>query len=261
MHAKSIICALAVPALTFGAAIPQDDPYNWDENSSDIVGGEVAAQGDVPFIVSLHQFGEHMCGGTLLNANTVLSAAHCFGFDVASWNVRAGSLNRSSGGVYVNVSSIIKHPNNTEQGTDYDVAIVKLSTPIVLQADSTVGYAALAAPGSDPVDGSIVTVAGWGAVGERAPGSEVLRKVDVPIVSRATCRKNYSVDRISDRMICAGVPAGGKDSCQGDSGGPLFSSTNTVVGVVSWGFGCARPNLPGVYAHVSAFSDFIASNL
>jgi hypothetical protein len=68
-------------------------PDNWDENSSDIVGGVAAAQGDLPFIVSVQLSGSHFCGGSLVNANTVVSAAHCYeGRTGSSWTIRAGSL-------------------------------------------------------------------------------------------------------------------------------------------------------------------------
>jgi hypothetical protein len=93
MYAKSLLVALAAPALISGAAIPQNDPVDWNENTSDIVGGVAAAQGDFPFIVSVQIGGRHDCGGTLLNANTVVSAAHCFfGRTSSTFRVRAGSL-------------------------------------------------------------------------------------------------------------------------------------------------------------------------
>jgi len=100
MHAKSILAALAVPALVYGAAIPQEQDlpeFNWDESSpdtSDIVGGVAASQGDFLPIVSVQLAGlGHLCGGTLLNANTVVSAAHCYyGRTTASFSIRAGSL-------------------------------------------------------------------------------------------------------------------------------------------------------------------------
>jgi trypsin len=95
MHAKSVFVALAVPALISGAAIPQDDPpFNWEEGSSDIVGGVSASQGDLPSMVSVQLSGlGHLCGGTLLNANTVVSAAHCYyGRTTSTFTIRAGSL-------------------------------------------------------------------------------------------------------------------------------------------------------------------------
>lgn len=83
----------------------------------------------------------------------------------------------------------------------------------------------------------------------------------MPVVSRATCRTNYSASQITDRMFCAGVTAGGKDSCQGDSGGPIVSTSKVLLGVVSWGAGCARAGKPGVYSRVGALTSFINSNL
>jgi trypsin len=83
----------------------------------------------------------------------------------------------------------------------------------------------------------------------------------VPVVDRDICRSQYSVAEITDNMFCAGLTAGGKDSCQGDSGGPVVDENKTLVGVVSWGGGCAQPNKPGVYASVGGLSSFITSNL
>ena len=84
----------------------------------------------------------------------------------------------------------------------------------------------------------------------------------MPIVSRATCRSNYGTSAITLNMFCAGVAAGGKDSCQGDSGGPIVAAgTKTLIGLVSWGEGCAAPNKPGVYTRVAAVLSFINANL
>lgn len=84
----------------------------------------------------------------------------------------------------------------------------------------------------------------------------------MPIVSRATCRNNYSVSEITNNMVCAGLTSGGKDSCQGDSGGPLIdASSRALVGVVSWGEGCAAAGKPGVYARVGSLRSFIDANL
>ncbi|RYN41176.1 hypothetical protein AA0113_g6731 [Alternaria arborescens] len=267
MHAKSILAALAVPALVYGAAIPQEQElpeFNWDESSpdtSDIVGGVAASQGDFLPIVSVQLAGlGHLCGGTLLNANTVVSAAHCyFGRTTASFSIRAGSLNRGSGGTVSTVTSIRLHPSYNDNTSDNDIAILKLSTPVA--TSSTIGYATLAASGSDPAAGSTATVLGWGDTTDGGSSSTTLRKVSVPIVSRATCRNNYSVSAVTDRMFCAGVPQGGKDSCQGDSGGPIISSSKQLIGIVSWGNGCALPGQPGVYARVGALTSFITSNL
>ncbi|XP_042859474.1 trypsin-1-like [Penaeus japonicus] len=87
-----------------------------------------------------------------------------------------------------------------------------------------------------------------------------LMKVTVPIVSDAECRDAYGQNDVDDSMICAGLPEGGKDSCQGDSGGPLVCSDTGsayLAGIVSWGYGCARPGYPGVYTEVAYFVDRI----
>lgn len=79
-------------------------------------------------------------------------------------------------------------------------------------------------------------------------------------MSRTQCRAVYG-SQLTDRMWCAGVDAGGKDSCQGDSGGPVVDASSTLVGLVSWGDGCARAGTPGVYARVGSFISFINANL
>lgn len=87
-----------------------------------------------------------------------------------------------------------------------------------------------------------------------------LMRVSVPIVSKSTCQQVYqSMNTITDRMICAGYTAGGKDSCQGDSGGPLTSS-GVLYGIVSWGRGCAQPRYPGVYSNVANLRSWIKTN-
>lgn len=89
-----------------------------------------------------------------------------------------------------------------------------------------------------------------------------LQKVDVPIVSRTTCKSNYNDSEVTNNMICAGLTQGGKDSCQGDSGGPIVdTSTRVLIGLVSWGEGCAAAGKPGVYTRVSTLLSFINANL
>jgi len=262
MAFKTLLTALAVPAVVFGAAIP---PNEFSTQGTQIVGGTAAAAGDFPFIVSLQQSGSHFCGGSLLNANTVVTAGHCaVGQSASSLSVRAGSLNRNSGGTLVKVSSIKVYSGFNQNTLDGDVAIFKLATSI--PTSSTIGYATLAASGSDP--SGTVTVAGWGTTSEGGSTLPVsLLKVSVPVVARATCASQYkALDPsyvISTNMFCAGLAAGGKDSCQGDSGGPIVDPSKTLIGVVSWGEGCAEPNAPGVYTRLgsAALRSFLTSNL
>ncbi|KFA55225.1 hypothetical protein S40293_09853 [Stachybotrys chartarum IBT 40293] len=229
MHNKLILIALASTALGL------QSPPSLEANQ--VIGGELARAGDFPFIVSLSHatYNYHMCGGSLLDANTVITAAHC-----------------SFGGTVGGVSRIIIHP---EYGLpafgNNDVAIYNLSTPI--RTSSTIGYATLAAPGSDPIAGSLSQVAGC--------YSTDLLKVTVPIVSRSNCTNNSGPDRVTDSMVCAGLSQGGKDACQGDSGGPLVDSSKRLIGLVFCGTGCALPNYPCVYTRVGAVRSFIDANL
>jgi trypsin len=86
-------------------------------------------------------------------------------------------------------------------------------------------------------------------------------KVTVPVVSRTTCRSQYGTSAITDNMVCAGVSTGGKDSCSGDSGGPLVDASGTLVGLVSWGSGCARAGYSGVYTRVGNYISWVAQNI
>jgi trypsin len=94
MQIKDVLVALAIPAICSAAAIPQDPTFPEGEFPDEpIVGGTTAAQGDFPFIISLQKNGGHYCGGSLLNGNTVLTAAHCVvGSSASPFKVRAGSL-------------------------------------------------------------------------------------------------------------------------------------------------------------------------
>ncbi|KAF5667294.1 trypsin [Fusarium heterosporum] len=245
------LVALAAPLV---AAAPQDIGI------PNIVGGTEANLGDFPFIVAISYNGNPHCGGTLLNANTVLTAAHCVsGYSASGFTIRAGSLSRTSGGVTSRVTSARANPAFSGSTLDSDVAILKLTTSI--SSSSTISYGRLAASGTDPAAGTQLTVAGWGTTSQGSSTSPTqLRKVTIPVVSRATCRSQYGTSSITNNMFCAGVTAGGKDSCQGDSGGPIADASGTVVGVVSWGEGCAQPNLSGVYARVGSLRSFIDSN-
>lgn len=275
------IIAFALPALALAVPTPQDPDFEFpaDTPDEDIVGGTTAASGEFPYIVSLQRSGSHFCGGSLLNANTVITAAHCSVSSVigavSGLKVRVGSLvsfatslplsinqmantalqSRTSGGTLVGVSSVTVHPSYSSSLQDFDVAIWKLSTSV--PTSGTVGYVSLPASGSDPAAGSTVTTAGWGTLSSGGSSPTVLYKVSVPVVSRTSCRASYGTSAITNNMVCAGLTAGGKDSCQGDSGGPLVDASKTLVGLVSWGQGCAQANYPGVYARVGSLLTFI----
>ncbi|CAM1504991.1 Fc.00g106280.m01.CDS01 [Cosmosporella sp. VM-42] len=255
----SFALALAMPAVSMAAALAM--PAELSTRGSQIVGGTTAAAGEFPYIVSLSHSGSHFCGGVLLNANTVLTAGHCsVDYSASSVKVRAGSLTWASGGTQVGVSKIVVHPSYNADTVDNDIALWHLSTPIA--TSSTIGYATLPAQGSDPAASATVTVAGWGLLTENGSTlPSTLRKVSVPVVSRATCRAEYGTSAITNNMFCAGLAAGGKDSCSGDSGGPIIdASTGVLVGTVSWGYGCAEAGYAGVYSRIGNYVTYINTN-
>ncbi|KXJ85554.1 trypsin-related protease [Microdochium bolleyi] len=258
----AILPALAAAAPTPSGARRQTEGGGF--SSVQIVNGTTAAAGEFPYIVSVIEGGRHNCGGVLLDARTILTAAHCSSnANLTAYGVRAGSLDRESGGTVVGVSKVVSHPDWNRTLIDSDISVWHLDAPI--EASSTIGYAVLPFQGSDPEDGTLTTVAGWGRIAEGAALANELQQVSVPVVDRATCAaaylKNPQLPKIIDSMFCAGLPEGGQDSCNGDSGGPIIDAASGVlIGLVSWGFGCARPEFYGVYTRVGLFVDWINEN-
>ncbi|XP_063337905.1 polyserase-2-like [Pelmatolapia mariae] len=197
-----------------------------------------------------------------------MSAAHCFFTSSPSrWKVYLGlqSLQgENPNKVSRNVAKIILHPNYDSVTNNNDIALLRLSSPV--RFTDYIRPVCLAASGSVFNNGTDSWVTGWGAVkeGVALPFPQTLQEVEVPVVGNRQCNCLNGVGTVTDNMICAGVLAGGKDSCQGDSGGPMVSKQGSVwvqSGIVSFGFGCARPNLPGVYSRVSRYQSWIKSHI
>lgn len=222
-----------------------------------IVGGAAATSGQHPYIVSLQRT-SHFCGGTIIAPTWILTAAHCVtGLAASALNIRYNSLNHGSGGALVKASAIYVHEQYSSSTINNDIALVKLASTLSL-GQANAAAASLPAQGSDPASGANARVSGWGTTSEGGSIPAALRYVDVPIVARATCNSAYG-GGITTAMFCAGVlNVGGKDACQGDSGGPVVIN-GQVVGAVSWGNGCARPQYPGVYTRVGNFITWINS--
>lgn len=233
----------------------------------EIVGGTQAPAGKWPFQVALldsktaNNYYAQFCGGTLVSALFVVTAAHCvYGTAASRIDVLTNTQSLSSGGVRHKIAAIRMHPNYNDNTTDFDIAVIKLQTP----ASGITKFAQLLSAANEntlaPV-GELTFVTGWGsrnANGGSYPTS--LYQVQVPIVSRTDCNDaNSYAGAITQRMICAGYTQGGKDSCDGDSGGPLTVQDNAgdyriLAGIVSWGDGCAQKNLFGVYSRVAVLS-------
>ncbi len=236
-----------------------------------IVGGTSTLIGEFPYIISLQMNYRgafyHICGGSLINSNWVLTAAHCVkGSSSKKFRIKVGlkNLTDTRNIESFSASKIIIHSLHSSTTNDYDFALIKLNgnsryKPIALNQSE------ISIP-TNPIYSPLVTVAGWGTLTENGNYlPNALQKVTIPLVDSVTCSKSYP-NQITPRMICAGdIVEGGKDSCQGDSGGPLIIKENNgevrLVGVVSWGAGCARPNLPGVYGKVNSITSWISRTL
>lgn len=230
-----------------------------------IVGGVEAPKGERPWMASVQSGGQHFCGGSVIDKNWILTAAHCVEdvTDPSSLEVRVNftQLNDTTSGETLKVSDIYVHQGYLN-GESKDIALLKLTTnvsaaiPSIKLADENTMLAAASA-------GKTASVSGWG---NTSSSDEVfpqkLQKVEVPIVSNKVCNSAEAyAGQVQDTEMCAGLAAGGKDSCQGDSGGPLVVKQNgefIQAGVVSWGEGCAEPNKYGVYARVASFKQWLA---
>ncbi|XP_063337907.1 serine protease 27-like [Pelmatolapia mariae] len=273
MALRQWIHLLALLSLLSAESNAQPDVCGTAPLNGRIVGGEDAPPGHWPWQVSVQLFGEHFCGGSLINKEWVMSAAHCFSGCVTQTSTPSGlkvSLGLQSlqgenpNKVSRNVVKIILYPNYDSMTNNNDITLLRLSSPV--RFTDYIRPVCLAASGSVFNNGTDSWVTGWGAVkeGVALPFPQTLQEVEVPVVGNRQCNCLNGVGTVTDNMICAGVLAGGKDSCQGDSGGPMVSKQGSVwvqSGIVSFGSGCARPNLPGVYSRVSRYQSWIKSHI
>lgn len=230
-----------------------------------VVGGVKAVAGQFPWQVSIgvadipDPFYAHFCGGALIGDEWVLTAAHCVeGNDASDLSVFVGTHVLQSGVTRIGINKIYMHSDYKSASTGRDIALLRLKSSVTMNAntrqidlaDNNDEAAILAT--SNP---AIVT--GWGATTMGGQGTRTLNYAKVPFVTNERCNKPLAYNEgITADMLCAGKETGGTDSCQGDSGGPLISHAaqgEKLVGVVSWGDGCALPNKVGVYTRVSYY--------
>uniref|UniRef100_A0A8C3IXW3 Ovochymase-1 n=1 Tax=Chrysemys picta bellii TaxID=8478 RepID=A0A8C3IXW3_CHRPI len=251
---------------------------------SRIVGGRNSVAGGQPWQVSLKLGRFHFCGGSLIQEDVVVTAAHCvFTLEklvknlivtVGEHNLRKADEQEQN----IPVSQVIVHPDFNRLGYMHsDIALLYLK------------YRVKYGPRVQPIclphkddkfeAGTLCVASGWGRVSEAGELSNVLQEVELPIIDRGTCSallKQMNLPPVASSMLCAGFPDGGKDACKGDSGGPLVcrraSGIWTLAGVTSWGVGCARGwnvleksinerGSPGIFSNVAELMDFITQNI
>ena len=264
---------LSLSVMSLGAGCVASDAIT-DEpvgaSTDEIVGGTATTIDRVPWQVALTTLsGFQFCGGSILGASWVLTAQHCVADGSSDMRVVAATtrMSQQTAGQIRTIDAVARFPGFSDPTVGKDVSLVHLATPLDLsganaKAIPIVTAADASAGATNP--GVVATVTGWGTTSEGAQSaSDVLRTVDVPIVSNATATQEYGMT-ISADQLPAGLTAGGKDSCQGDSGGPITVSVGGVrklAGAVSWGNGCAEPNFVGLYARVSSFATYLSQRI
>ncbi len=225
-----------------------------------IVGGRDALLGEVPWQV-LISTNRYLCGGSLINKEWVITAAHClegakYVSVQAGTNSRWGSFEAKT--QTVQMTDVFTHSKYTSHRTGFDIALIHFTTPLTFTPQiQTIG---IISGSAQLTTTDVLTASGWGRLGENNPNLPLaLQVVGLPFASRDVCQYGYGFI-LPEGILCAGYPQGGKDSCQGDSGGPLFQILDDFAilrGVTSFGFGCARPNLYGAYTDVGAYLGWI----
>lgn len=224
--------------------VPNTVYFNYTGNINRIIGGRTLNIEEVPFQIALYDKGLFICGGSILNANWILTAAHCVKGG-GKFRIRAGSKFTNRGGVLRSAGVVVVNSGYNLRTMQHDIALIRLTKP--LKWSTRIKPVKLAKPNSKLPRNLLVS--GWGARSEinNRPTNE-LRGASVSTVSYNTCKNKFKEEYpVSRLVVCASAP--GRDACQGDSGGPL-TFKGVQYGIVSYGIGCARKAFPGIYTNI-----------
>lgn len=204
----------------------------------------------------------HKCAGVIISEKAVLTVAQCvreIETDLVMI-VAAGNQRTGGDGEQYPATKWVEHPNFVKRTADYDIGLIFVDLPFKFDGWHSL-LRTINIREEQPAVNHLATVVGWGYREEFGPSSYNLEETKVPIVGRSECVSIYGSNEVTARMICAGyVKGGGQDVCQGDTGGPLVYERE-LVGLVSWGYGCARPGYPSVYTYVASLKSWIVEEL
>ncbi|XP_055915311.1 serine protease SP24D-like [Eupeodes corollae] len=222
-----------------------------------IIGGAEAAKDDFPYMVSVRLDTAHVCGGSIVARNYILTAAHCVSkvqttpVDVSSVTVRVGSKNQYAGGKLLPIEEIFIH--KSYGSFLYDVALLKLATN--LELGPKVDIIDLASEPDVVLPGNSVVIAGWGRTETSGTNAYKLQHGDAAVISASDCENSIGYGYPS--VLCVQNKLG-KGACNGDAGGPAVYK-NKLVGVGNFVIGACGTKYPDVYARVTYFAEWINS--
>lgn len=236
-----------------------------EESVGKITGGSETTIEEYPYQLNFRTYGKHMCGAVVVTTIRALTAAHCGNPDLAPsrYSIKAGSTYRldeddTEGNAQIRViSRFFQHPQYDDTTIQNDVAVLYFEEPLIFGA--SVQPIALPEVNYQVPIGVMATTTGWGITKVTGAWSKRLRFVETPILSNEVCNRSYP-GFVTEDMICAGIPEGGRGFCNGDSGGGMVVR-GTLIGLISWGV-CAMPEYyPSVYARVPYFIPWIRQNM
>jgi secreted trypsin-like serine protease len=265
-----LVLCLGLFWIGLGTACAVDDE-EMGSLADEIVGGSNTTIAAHPWQIALTtSSGSQFCGGSIVNSRWVLTAQHCVAGGDADMRVVAGitRVSQQNTGQIGTVDGVVTFPGFVDPVVGKDIALLHVTPalnlsganaraiPLITPADASAGATAA---------GVVANVSGWGTLSSGGSSPDILQEVDVPLISNPQAQAAYRQENITADQLGAGIlGVGGVDSCQGDSGGPLtvnFNEAERLAGVVSWGYGCADPQFPGMYGRVSSFQPYISARV